>query len=102
MTVNNNGPSDADAVVVTVTLPPAKSGAYVKDDGGCSLSNVTLTCPLGTFVASGPTRTIMIDWAVQGAKGAVTTTATVGSTANPPTPDPVAGNNSASVTINKK
>jgi uncharacterized repeat protein (TIGR01451 family) len=102
VTVNNLGPSDAEAVVVTVTLPPLKSGQYVKDDGGCSLSNVTLTCPLGTFVASGPTRTIHIDWFVQGTKTAVTTTASVASKANPPTPDPVEGNNTTSVTINKK
>lgn len=101
VTVNNLGPSDADAVVVTVTLPPLKAGYYVKDDGGCSLSNVTLTCPIGTFVASGPTRTIFIDWFVQGNKGPVTTTANVASTANPPTPDPVPGNNTASVTVDK-
>ena len=91
ITVNNLGPSDADAVKVTVTLPPLKSGNYVSDDGGCSLSSVTLTCPLGTFVASGPTKTILVDWFVQGAKGVVTTTASVASTANPPTPDPVPG-----------
>ena len=98
VTVNNGGPSDADAVTVTVTLPPAKSGSYVKDDGGCTLSNVTLTCPVGTFPAGGPTKTIFIDWAVQGAKGPVTTTAVVSS----PTPDPVAANNTASVTVDKK
>lgn len=98
VTVDNNGPSDADAVAVTVTLPPLKSGFYVKDDGGCTLSNVTLTCPMGTFVASGPTKSIFIDWFVQGAKGPVTTTASVGSS----TPDPSAANNTASVTIDKK
>jgi uncharacterized repeat protein (TIGR01451 family) len=97
VTVNNLGPSDADAVVVTIALPPQKMGFYVKDDGGCTLSNATLTCPLGTFVAGSPTRTIFVDWFVQGNKGQITTTASVASA----TPDPVAANNSASVTLNK-
>ena len=79
VTVNNLGPSDADGVVVTVNLPPAKSGYYVKDDGGCTLSNVTLTCPLGTFVAGSPTRTILIDWFVQGSKFPIVASASVAS-----------------------
>jgi uncharacterized repeat protein (TIGR01451 family) len=98
VTVDNFGPSDADAVVVTVDLPPTKVGYYVSDSGGCTLSNVTLTCPLGTFVAGAPTKTFFIDFFVQGAKGAVTTTASVASA----TPDPVAANNTASVTVDKK
>ncbi len=98
VTVNNNGPSDADGVVVTVNLPPTSAGNYVKDDGGCTLSNATLTCNIGTFVAGAATRTIFIDWSVQGNKGALTTTASVAS----PTPDPVAANNTASIIIDKK
>jgi hypothetical protein len=69
----------------------------MKDDGGCTLSNATLTCPLATFVAGSPTRTIFVDWSVQGNKGQLTTTASVAS----PTPDPTSANNSASVTLDK-
>lgn len=98
VTVDNLGPSDADGVVVTVHLPPAKSGYYVKDDGGCTLSNVTLTCPLGTFVAGAPTRTILIDWFVQGSKFPIVASASVAS----PTPDPVTSNNSASFSVGKQ
>jgi hypothetical protein len=98
VTVNNIGPSDADGVVLTIALPPLKMGNYVKDDGGCTLSNATLTCNLGTFAAASPTKTIFVDWFVKGNKGEITTTASVVS----PTPDPVAGNNSASVTLDKK
>lgn len=97
VTVDNLGPSDADGVVVTVKLPPLKSGYYVSDNGGCTLSNVTLTCPLGTIVAGSPTRTIFIDWFVQGSKFPVVATASVAS----PTPDPVLGNNSATVSVAK-
>lgn len=98
VTVNNNGPSDADGVVVTIALPPLKMGDYVKDDGGCTLSNATLTCNLGTLAAGSPTKTIFVDWFVKGNKGQITTAASVAS----PTPDPAAGNNSASVTLDKK
>jgi hypothetical protein len=73
-------------------------GTYVKDDGGCTLSNATLTCNLGTFAAGSPTKTIFVDWFVKGNKGQITTTASVAS----PTPDPAGGNNSASVTLDKK
>ena len=97
VTVDNLGPSDADGVVVTVNLPSAKDGHYVSDDGGCTLSDVTLTCPLGTLVAGSPTRTIFVDWFVQGSKFPVVVTASVAST-----PDPVAANNSATVTVTKQ
>ena len=99
VTVNNNGPSDADGVVVTVDLPPLKSGYYLKDDGGCTLSNTTLTCPLGTFAAGAPTRTIFIDWFVQGG-GKFPIVATASVTAQ--TSDPNAANNSQSSSVGKK
>jgi uncharacterized repeat protein (TIGR01451 family) len=98
LTVRNLGPSDAQGVVATVTLPPPKSGYYLRDDGGCTLQNATLTCPIGTFVAGAPTRTIFIDWFVQGSKFPIVSSATVGSD----TSDPVPGNNSASVSVAKK
>jgi len=99
VTVDNNGPSDAAGVVVTVNLPPLKSGYYVKDDGGCTLSNITLTCPIGTFVAGAPTRTIFIDWFVQGGgKFPIVATATVAAQ----TADPNAANNSETSSVGKK
>ena len=98
LTVDNLGPSDVDGVVATVTLPPLKSGYYLKDDGGCTLSNVTLTCPIGTFVAGAPTKTIFIDWFVQGSKFPIVASATVGPTAT----DPALANNSASSSVGKK
>ncbi len=98
VTVANNGPSDAAGVVVTVELPSPKVGYYVSDSGGCALTNATLSCPLGTFVAGSPTRTIFVDFFVQGSKGTVTSTASVAS----PTPDPNLANNSATVNVTKK
>ena len=99
VTVNNLGPSDAAGVVVTVALPPLKSGYYLKDDGGCTLSNTTLTCPMGTFAAGAPTRTIFIDWFVQGGgKFPIEATASVAAQ----TVDPVAGNNSQTSSVGKK
>jgi len=99
VTLNNLGPSDAAGVVVTVNLPPLKSGYYLKDDGGCTLSNVTLTCPIGTFVAGAPTRTIFIDWFVQGGGNfPIVATASVAAQ----TPDPNPANNSQSSSVGKK
>ena len=97
VTVANDGPSDAIGVVTTVQLPDEKVGSYVSDSGGCTLSNATLTCPMGTFVAGSPTRTFFIDFAVQGNKGTVTSTASVAS----PTPDPNPSNNSATFNVAK-
>jgi uncharacterized repeat protein (TIGR01451 family) len=98
LTVDNLGPSDVDGVVATVTLPPLKSGYYLHDDGGCTLSNVTLTCPIGTFVAGAPTRTIFVDCFVQGSMFPIVASASVGPTAT----DPVLGNNSARSSVGKK
>jgi uncharacterized repeat protein (TIGR01451 family) len=97
VTVNNLGPSDAVGAVVTVNLPPLKSGTFVSDNGGCTLQNVTLTCPLGTVVAGSPTRTILIDWFVQGAKFPVVASASVAAQ----TSDPATANNSATVSVAK-
>ena len=84
VTVNNQGTSDAVGMVVTVNLPPLKSGTFVSDNGGCTLQNVTLTCPLGTVVAGSPTRTTLIDWFVQGAKFPVVASASVGAQTSDP------------------
>ena len=98
VTVNNNGPSDAEGVVLTVQFPPLSDGSYVSDSGDCTLSAATLTCDLDTLVAGQPTTTIFIDWAMQGNKFPASTTATVSS----PTPDPAPGNNSETLVVTKK
>ncbi len=49
-------------------------------------------------MAGAPTKTIFIDWFVQGSKFPIVASATVGPTAT----DPVLGNNSASSSVGKK
>lgn len=98
LTVVDDGPSDATGVVATIQLPSAKTGYYVKDSGGCILSNTTLTCELGTLAAGAPAKQIFIDYFVQGAKGTVTSSASVTSA----TPDPNTANNAATVSVAKQ
>lgn len=97
ITVQNAGPSDAVNVVITDELPPSKSGSYVSDDGGCTLSGTTLTCP-GFTLAAGSTRNLQVKFFVQGSKGTIQATATVTSA----TPDPNTANNSATRTVTRK
>lgn len=70
--VTNNGPSDAQQVVVVDTLPPKKIGYYVFDNQNCGLGadKITLTCSLGAIVA-GQTRTFNVYFRVQGNKGVI-------------------------------
>ena len=95
--VSNAGPSDAQAVTVSDTLPAGL--AYVGSSttqGSCSESSGTVTCLLG-IVADGGSVTITINVTVNPdvADGSsILNTASVSST----TSDPVAGNNSASST----
>jgi uncharacterized repeat protein (TIGR01451 family) len=51
ITVTNQGPDDAQNVVVVDTLHPDLE--YVSDTAGCGLLNNTLTCNLGTMVNGG-------------------------------------------------
>lgn len=92
ITVRNDGPSDAQAVVLTYKMPPPKDGDYVFDTGGCSVSadSTTLTCTIGTL-ANGASRTINVYWRVKGSKGVLTSVATVVST----TTDPATSNNTS-------
>jgi uncharacterized repeat protein (TIGR01451 family) len=96
ITVINAGPSDAQAVKVTDTLPPPKDAPYIFDTGGCALSanGTTLTCLFGTIPA-GATRTINVYVRVKGSKGQLVSTATVAST----TADPVSANNTSVRTV---
>jgi uncharacterized repeat protein (TIGR01451 family) len=97
VTVTNNGPSNALAVVVTDNLPTTKQAIYLSDTGGCTKSGLTLTCVVGDL-AVGATRAFNVNMTVKGSKGSVSNTANVAS----PTTDPTPANNSSTriVTVN--
>ncbi len=97
ITVGDNGPSDAVNVVVKQTLPPAKFGYLVTQDGGCSLAALVLTCPVGT-VPVGTTKLIHVNFFVQGSKGTITSTAAL----NADTHDPVSANDTFTLNVLRK
>jgi uncharacterized repeat protein (TIGR01451 family) len=98
ITVGNNGPSDAQAVVVRFQLPPTKTGTYISNDAGCPPpSNLVLTCSFGTMVP-GAIRTYQVNVQIQGNKGTITTTATASTT----TTDPVSANNTSTRNVTVK
>ncbi len=95
--VANAGPSDADNVVVTDTLPPGLTFASATG-ATCSASGATVTCNLGTLVAADPVTAIQITADVD---PSVTGTVTNAATATSTTPDPNPADNadtSSSVT----
>ncbi|HJQ98866.1 MAG TPA: DUF11 domain-containing protein [Candidatus Polarisedimenticolaceae bacterium] len=95
ITVTNNGVSDAQAVIVTDTLPDPKQALYQSDNGGCTLiAGKTLSCNLGAM-ATGTTRSFQVYMVVKGSRGSIDNTATVAS----PTTDPSPGNNSSTRTV---
>jgi uncharacterized repeat protein (TIGR01451 family) len=57
LTVTNNGPGTSSGGVVTDTLPASVS--YVSDDGGCTHTAGTVTCPTG-ILANGASQAIHI------------------------------------------
>jgi uncharacterized repeat protein (TIGR01451 family) len=98
ITVVNNGPSKALAVVVTDNLPDIKQAHYDSDTGGCVLSTpTTLVCNLGDLEVS-QTKTFFIYVTVKGAQATVSNTASVAS----PTPDPNAANNTSTRVVSSK
>jgi len=88
ITVSNNGPSDAQSVVVTDTIPADLSGATAtSSQGSCSIVGSLMTCNLGTL-ANGASATIDINADINtDATGNVVNTANASS----PTDLPVTG-----------
>ena len=101
ITLNNNGPSDATAVRVVDTLPEEVTFTSVSAPDGvrCTTPDVdttaTVVCTLATLESSATPITIKIVTTVAAhARWSFINTAVVSST----TPDPVAANNTATVT----
>jgi uncharacterized repeat protein (TIGR01451 family) len=98
VTVTNNGPSDAQAVVVNQSLPPPKTAIYDSNNRGCPAPvGQTFTCALGTIPAGGSSGYVM-NVLIRGNKGTISSTATVSSA----TTDPVAANNSSTRVVTVK
>jgi uncharacterized repeat protein (TIGR01451 family) len=98
VTVTNNGPSDAQQVVVVDTLPDQKQAIYASNTGGCVFqAPKTLTCSMGTLAAGG-TKDFYVYMLVKGAQGTVTNAVAVSST----TTDTNLTNNTTSRTVTIK
>ncbi|MCI0397753.1 MAG: pilus assembly protein [Chloroflexi bacterium] len=93
LVVNNAGPTQANSVQVTDTLPPTVNFAgYSTTQGSCSLSSGIVTCQLGTL-ANGASATITLN-VIPTAQGSIFNQASVTSS----TFDPNTANNSDSET----
>ncbi len=94
LTATNLGPSDAQAVTVTDSLPPELTYvAALPSTGTCTETGGTVSCDLGTLPA-GAEATVTIDVTVHASTtGTVTNTGHVHSN----TTDPVPGNNTATI-----
>jgi len=97
ITVTNNGPSDAQNVVITQALPTVKQGKYISNNIGCAPpAGTTLTCqapavPALATIPAGGSITFQVNFFITGNKGTITSSATVSSS----TTDPVSSNNSS-------
>jgi uncharacterized repeat protein (TIGR01451 family) len=94
LNVVNNGPGNAENVVVTDPLPLTANDRVAILDPACTLTGFTATCSLGTM-APVTSRTLTIAIVPKGRNGYITNTATVGST----TFDPFASNNSSTSVV---
>ncbi|WUV13282.1 DUF11 domain-containing protein [Amycolatopsis sp. NBC_01488] len=102
-TITDNGPSDAQAAVLTITLPGTKVGNYVSDNGGAACTHTatgtatTVTCSYATLAAAA-NRSVQVVYFFQGNQKIQTATDKVGSA----TTDPITTNNTASWTVGPK
>ncbi|MGW4161697.1 hypothetical protein [Streptomyces sp. NPDC004788] len=102
-TIKNNGPSDAQAAVLTVTLPGTKVGNYVSDTGGASCTHTanttatTVTCTYPTLAAAA-SHTVDVVYFFRGNAKLQNTTAKVSSA----TPDPITTDNTATWAVDTK
>jgi uncharacterized repeat protein (TIGR01451 family) len=94
LTVVNNGPGNANNVVVTDPLPLSANDRVAILDPACTLSGFTATCNLGTM-APLASRAITIAIIPKGKTGSISNTATVAAT----TFDPFASNNSSTKVV---
>ncbi len=98
--INNNGPSLAQGVVVTDTLPAGATFVSATPSTGCTADGRTVTCAIGDVNRSNPVTLqiqVRLDPGIGGST--ITNTASVASapTTGNPTPDPNPANNRASV-----
>jgi uncharacterized repeat protein (TIGR01451 family) len=94
----NQGPSDAQNVVITDVLPDAKQAIYLSDNGACVFqAPKTLTCSVGKL-AAGSSRDFYVYVTVKGAQGDLVNSITAASS----TPDPVPTNNTGTKTVTIK
>ncbi|HEY6875948.1 MAG TPA: hypothetical protein VI384_06280 [Candidatus Dormibacteraeota bacterium] len=104
ITVTNNGPSDAQNVVITQALPGVKQGKYISNNIGCAAPvGTTLTCqapavPALATIPAGGSITFQVNFFITGNKGTITSNATVTSS----TSDPVSSNNSSTRVVTVK
>jgi uncharacterized repeat protein (TIGR01451 family) len=102
-TTTDNGPSDAQAVVLTVTLPGTKIGHYVSDNGGtpcthtANATTTTVQCTYPTLPAGG-LKSVQVVYFFQGNQKIQTGSDNVTSTTNDPNP----ANNTATWTVGPK
>jgi len=90
LTVTNNGPGNAENVIVTDALPLDANDRVAVLDSSCTLVGAAATCSLGTL-APLASRTLTIAIIPKGKTGQISNTATVSSA----TFDPDTSNNSS-------
>ncbi|HHW84988.1 MAG TPA: DUF11 domain-containing protein, partial [Chloroflexi bacterium] len=91
--VVNNGPSDAQNVVVTDTLDSNVS--FINASSGCTLNGAAVVCSVGTLAANTSASYLLVVRVSDVATGTVLTNGVVVTTT---TSDPTPANNSASIT----